>query len=155
MTFCEGFFYMVSKEWYTVKEIGVQLLLDKIQFSEPPMTSTSSRSYKKLSSSSSYSSSWMKTIPRYLPDPSWARQRSTRLNLVRTLHVWSVKISEKVVATNASTKMTSQIFKKTSTACVFHVCWLKFLLYPEKKDMSRQGWIWIPLNYSTQFVWLL
>ena len=60
-------------------------------------------------------------------------KRSTRLNLVRSLHVWSVKISERVVATNASTKMTSQIFKKTSTACVFHVCWLKFLLYPEKR----------------------
>ena len=49
-------------------------------------------------------------------------------------------VSEIVVATNASTKMTSQIFKKT-TACVFHVCWLKFLLYPEKKDMSREGWM--------------
>lgn len=54
------------------------------------MTSTSSRSFKKLSSS--YASSWMNkncvktdvvvstkaysslTIPRYLPDPSWARQ---------------------------------------------------------------------------------
>ena len=61
-------------------------------------------------------------------------KRSTRLNLVRTLHVWEKWKSVKVWWPQMhQRKWPSQIFKKTSTACVFHVCWLKFLLYPEKR----------------------
>lgn len=97
------------------------------------MTSTSSRSFKKLFFARINLPGWTKTAWK-LADPSWARQtvNATKLG-AEPACVGKVKIGERVVATNASTKMTSQIFKKTSTACVFHVCWLKFLLYPEKR----------------------
>lgn len=132
---------------------------DKIQFSKAPMTTTSSRLFKKLSSS--YSSSWMNKKGVFLFDDSkvsGSRLGSPTVNATKLGADPACVVSEnqwkcgghKCINENDKSYLQEHI----NSMCVSCVL-TQVLAISWKKDMSKEGWIWIPLNYSTQFVWLL